>query len=449
MMSNRIKDELVILFSILFTVTFIAAESGDLKGDALYLSLDRAVEISLEQNEDIQMAREAVDQRNSRVREVRSGALPSLTGGFNYTRNIKLPIIFFETDEGIQQITIGEDNAYDLSLNLEQVVDVFGKVPKALDMAHLFSDIGREDLQRVESEVVFNVKSLYYGVILAERLKDVAEMSLEQAEANLQQVESMVREGTRSRFDLLRARVEVANRNPELIRARNEVELAESRLKRILGLPLDKDIDLTDELKMEPFEMDVEEGIALALSRRPEIRSIQMEEEMVEVQVSLSSLERYPSFFLQSRYLIQGQTNRTFPGNEEIARSWNAGIGLTLPIFDGMKTSSKVDQARAQLSMTRYQKRKVKEGIRLEVIEAFQNLETAREEIMSQQANVEEAEEAYRLASIRFANGLATQLEVKDVELALNIARTNYIQSLYDYNVARARAEKAIGEKVR
>jgi outer membrane protein TolC len=426
----------------------ITMGAADLRADVLSLSLQKAIEIALERNEDIQVAREAVNNRESRVREVRSDALPSLTGRANYTRNIRLPVIFFETEEGLQQITIGEDNAYDFNLTLEQVIDVFGRVPKALKSAHLYSDIGKEDLQRIENEVVFDVRSSYYGVILAEQLRDVASKSLEQAEASLKQVESMVREGTRSRFDLLRARVEVANRKPELIRAENEVELADSRLKRVLGLQFDTEIDLSDELTMVPIEMDVDEGIALALTRRPELRSIDKEVEMGEIQVRLSGLERFPSLFLQSRYSIQGQTDKTFPESEEFARSWNASVGLTLPIFDGLKTSGRINQSRAQLSMARYQKQKAEEEVRLEVFEAFRNLETAKEEILSQQANVNEAEEAYRLATIRFANGLATQLEVNDVELALNLARTNFIQSLYDYNVARARVEQAIGEKV-
>jgi len=427
-------------------ITIAALGNAELRGDVLPLSLARAVELSLERNEDVRIAREAVNQRRGSVREIRSGILPSLTGGFNYTRNIRLPVLFFETDEGLQQITIGENNAYNFDLTLDQDIDVFGKVPRAVNAANLFSDIGEEELQRIESEVIFSVKERYFGVILARKLRDVAAMSLEQAEANLRQVESMAREGTRSRFDLLRARVEVANRKPELIRARNEVELAESRLRRVLGLSLEQEIDLTDELEMESFEMTVEEGMERALSDRPEIRSIEMEEKMEEVEVDLAWLDYLPSLNFQSRYTIQGQTDRSFPESEEFARSWNASVGMTLPIFDGLRTSGRINQARAQLSMARYEKKKVEEEIRLEVIEAFQDLESAKEEILSQQANVDEAEEAYRLSTVRFANGLTTQVEVNDVELALNLARTNYIQSLYNYNVALARVERAIGD---
>lgn len=448
-MSDRTRNARYFTLTILVILVLVAVGTTESRGEVLQLSLERAIGLSLEQNEEVRIASEMVNQRKANVREVRSGILPSLTGGFNYTRNIRLPVIFFDSPGGLQQITIGEENAYNFNLTLEQDIDVFGRVPRAISAANLYSDIGSEDLQRVESEVVFDVKEKYYGVILARELRDVAGMSLEQAEANLKQVESMVREGTRSRFDLLRARVEVANRKPELIRARNEVELAESRLRRVLGLPLEGEIDLTDELVMLPFEMTVEEGTGLALDRRPEIRSIEMEEEMGEVEVDLAWLDYFPSLSLESRYTIQGQTEQSFPESDEFARSWNASIGMTLPIFDGLRTSGKINQARAQLSMTRYEKKKIEEEIRLEVIEAFQELESAKEEILSQRANVDEAEEAYRLSTIRFANGLTTQLEVNDVELALNLARTNYIQSLYHYNVALASVERAIGEPAR
>jgi len=426
---------------------FLAVTPGWLQGEAL--SLREAIEQSLERNEEIQAAREAVRQREGRVREVRSGAFPSLTADFSYTRNIKLPVIFFETEEGVQQITIGEENAYSLSFGLEQTIDLFGRVPKALDVAHLYAGIGEENLVQVESEVVYSVKRFYYGAVLAEELSAVAGKSLEQAEASLSQIESMVREGTKSRFDLLRARVEVANRKPELIRAQNQAELSKSRLRRIIGLPLDEEIRLTDKLLMEPLEIGLDEGIQLALSRRPELRSVRMDEEMGEVQLGLAGLERYPEFFFSSNYSFQGQTEEAFPEDREIARSWAAGVGFRFPLFDGMRTSGKVDQARAQLSMARYRKVQAEEEVRLEVLEAFRDLEAAEEEIRSQQANVEEAEEAYRLATIRFTSGLSTQLEVNDVELALNLARTNFYQSLFNYNTAKARVEKAIGEEVR
>jgi outer membrane protein TolC len=429
-----------------FAVSLTARQGN--AASVLSLTLKEAIEMSLEKNEDVIIARQSLTEREAQVREVRSGVLPSLTGDFNYARNIQLPVIFFETPDGIQQITIGESNAYNFGLKLQQTIDVFGRVPKALGAAHLFADIGDQSLDQVEREVAFNVKQLYYGVVLAEEMKDVSEQSLEQAEANLEQVESMTREGTRSRFDLLRARVEVANRKPELIRARNNAELSRSRLKRIIGIPLDQDIRLLDNLEMEPFDMDVDRGISLALERRPELKSIRMNEEMGEIQLSLAKLEHYPALFFSSNYLVQGQTERAFPENKEFAKSWSAGIGLTMPIFDGMKTRSHVDQARAQLSISRYREKKATEEIRLEVIEAFKDIDAAREEIASQEANVKEAEEAYRLAKIRFENGLATQLEVNDVELALNLARTNYIQALYNYNIAKAKVEKAIGEDI-
>ncbi len=449
-MAATIRNRSAALTIWMILPALLFAGAGDLPADVLSLSLEDAIELSLEKNEDVRVAWETVREREARVGEVRGDILPSLTGEFNYNRNLRLPVIFFGSGDSTVQITIGEDNAYDINLTLQQDIDILGRVPRALRAANLYSDIGQVDLEQVESEVVFTVKSLYYNVILAAELRSVAEMALEQSEANLRQVEAMVREGTRSRFDLLRARVEVANRRPELIHAKYEEELSQSRFKRVVGLPLDTEIELTDELTFEPYEMSLDEGTALALEKRPELRSVRMQERMSEIEVTLSRLDHFPSLSFLSRYSWQGQTSeRFFPESNEIARSWFAGVGLTWPIFDGLKTRSRINQARAQLSMAKYRKMKAEEEVRLDVIEAFRDLESSMEEIQSQEANVEEAEEAYRLASIRFANGLATQLEVNDVELALNRARTNYIHSLYNYNVARARVERAVGKKVR
>ncbi|MFQ5382662.1 MAG: TolC family protein, partial [Dehalococcoidia bacterium] len=133
----------------LFAAGLATPAAGLPARDALRLTIDEAVALALERNEDVRVAREAVEDREAGAREIRADALPSLTGDINYTRNLKLPILFFGTDEGTQQISIGEENAYDFSLNLEQTIDIFGRVPKALGVAHLFSEIGEEDLRRV------------------------------------------------------------------------------------------------------------------------------------------------------------------------------------------------------------------------------------------------------------------------------------------------------------
>jgi outer membrane protein TolC len=130
---------------------------------------------------------------------------------------------------------------------------------------------------------------------------------------------------------------------------------------------------------------------------------------------------------------------------ENRAISKSAGLAISIPIFDGLRTRGRVSQARAALRHAEYQLEEARKGVRLEVSKAVKDLASLKKEYESQVATVDLAEEAYRIAETRFRSGLSTQLELTDAETALAFARTNFAQTLYRYNVAVAGLERALG----
>jgi outer membrane protein TolC len=126
--------------------------------------------------------------------------------------------------------------------------------------------------------------------------------------------------------------------------------------------------------------------------------------------------------------------------------SWySINLVLSVPIFNGFVNAAKVGESKAVLKQLDYSRKGLAEMVKFEVEQAVINLGQAKESLLSQEKNVEGAREAVRIAELNFAEGIATTLDVSSAQVALTQAKTNYTQALYDYSLAQAELEKAVG----
>jgi outer membrane protein TolC len=178
----------------------------------------------------------------------------------------------------------------------------------------------------------------------------------------------------------------------------------------------------------------------------PELQALGHSVRAAELYLDLEKAQRWPALQLGANYLVQGQwSNEAYPNSDQLAHSSAVTVGLTYPLFDGFNAKSRIDRAKADLRtaelerdrMTREKELSVRVS-RLTVVDAIAALQGRREAVGL-------AEEAYRLAEVRLANGLATPLERLDAELALTTARGQYVQALYVANIAEAALELTVG----
>ena len=156
--------------------------------------------------------------------------------------------------------------------------------------------------------------------------------------------------------------------------------------------------------------------------------------------------DKRPSLALFGSYGLQWQPPDEWRmADDDISDNWMTGLSLSIPLFDGGRSSARVDQARLSLAQLQAQRRKLESQITLEVKSAALDLQEAQERIAAQQQTIGQAERGLSIAQVRFGSGMSTQLEVLDAQLALTTARTQYIRTLYDYAVAMVSLKHAIG----
>jgi len=194
---------------------------------------------------------------------------------------------------------------------------------------------------------------------------------------------------------------------------------------------------------VSPAEMDSARRAAVATN--PAIQALALEESMLDKNIGIERAGYFPTLSLVGAYQVQAQDNTFQFGNYLWAKTFFLGLNLTLPIFDGFRTSARTEQAiidRDKIHLTRL---KAEEGLRIQIQSAELTMEEARTRIEAQQRSIEQAEKAVAIAQTRYRSGVGTQLELLDAQVAMTRTQTNYAQATYDYLVARAGWTNAVG----
>jgi len=241
---------------------------------------------------------------------------------------------------------------------------------------------------------------------------------------------------------VIRANGQVVNTRSQLIQSRNQRKLAEENFKLAFGLPLNQTIAIDERLRAEPKRVNIDQAIATALKRCPELQQLDIQEQIGEKQVKVAKAG--------DKLMLSTFGNYTFNDIERqsFGTSWSVGVAIRFPIFDGFATRAQVNQARVHLDQIQTNKEQLLDSIKLETKSAVFELEAAQNLIEAQGGIVEEAAEGLRIANVQHEAGRITSVELTDVELSHTQAQVNRLQAIHDYIIAVARLERAIGERL-
>lgn len=425
--------------------------NGNPPAQPLTLTLQQAIARALEQNRDILIADEDRYKADAQISEARSGALPQLSLSGTYGRYLQKPVLFLPPNSPINptnataKFELGSDNSYTMGATLSQAL-YSRKVGVALDIANSYHDYTEQSFRATQQDVTLAVKEAFYAVMLAGKLVDANREGLEVVKANFENVQSQYRHGTAAEFDLLRAEVELANTEPLVISAENNLLLAKNALKNLLTIPLGQEIELQGDFTFEEVPRQVlDEAERDALSKNPSMVSLGLQESILEMNVSVERADFFPTLSLVGSYQWQTQDN-TFKFKEyNWAQTLNIGLQLSLSLFDGFKTSARIDQAEIDYHKIHHTRLKAEEGLRIQIQAAELRMTEARQRIQGQEKSIDQAQKAVRIAQTRFKSGVGTQLELLDTQVAMTRAQTNYARAVYDYLIARAEWQYGVG----
>ncbi len=433
----------LVLF-IAFIVPFSAeGQETIIKKDEL-LTLQRCVEIALMKHPTIVAARNNVLASRSRVYEAQSAYYPQIAANAGYSRIRPLTgaqrVVSTGIDGTSPQNLQSSYNQFTGNVTLSQNIYDFGKTSSQVDIQKFGFDASRADLDTTIDQVLFSVKQAYYGALQAKRNRDVAEDTVKQFQQHLEQAKGFYEVGTKPKFDVTKAEVDLSNARLNLIKAENSVKVAKVTLNNALGVPEAPDYLIEDNLAFQKYEMTFQQAIETAYKNRPDLQSLLWKRMAAERSVDFARTGFYPALTGSASYNRQGNTFLPDEG-------WTVGVGLTFPIFSGFLTKNQVEEAKANLAVARANEETLKQSVHLDVQQAYLNLSLAEDSINNTRLTVQQATENFEIANGRYTAGVGNPIEVTDAEVSLANARTGHIQALYDYKVARASLERAMGVK--
>jgi outer membrane protein TolC len=406
------------------------------------LDLKTAIGFALENNFTIRQARERIRQQSGVEIQVRAREIPNVSANGSYSDN----------DKQISQSFPPTSESWNIALQARQVLYAGGGVTASVKGARLTREAAELELEGIINQQLLAVRSQFYTVLLGKEKITVQEENVRLLEKQLQDAQNRFNAGSTSNFDVLRAQVALANGQPPLIQARNDYRISIEQLRQVLGFvtvatgaDVAKVPEFSGSLAVgEAAKVELADALGAAHAKRPELQQLARIEQAGEQNIKASRAGYRPEFDLVGSYLWMRNPS-TGVWNGEL-KGWTAGVQAQWNIFDGRATAGKVMQARSQLEQAKLTLAEATLSVDVQVRQAYSSLVEAWELVQASTKTVDQAQEALRLANVRYGAGTATQLDVLTSEVALTQARLNELQADYGYNVAVATLRQAMGQ---
>lgn len=432
------------ILALLFTLTRGVSYAAET------LSMERCMEMAYANSPLLRSADERMAGAAARRVEARSGKLPRLTLSETVTRTDN-PVYGFMTALNQRLFTPsmmanindpGTATNYNTRIGLELALYTGGMVESGILAAINGRYAAWFELERTRHQIRFNVKTAYMRVILARSRISVVEKALDTVTEHARIAGDLFDVGMIVESDVLSAKVRVAEIEEMRLSAENDVKLARAALLMAMGVPQNKEFEVDDmELGQGAFVDDLDAYIQAALENRPDLLALTQAIEARTQGVNMAEAGRLPQLYLMGNYDLD---NSSFVNND--GQSWFVGLSMKYNVSDGGGTRGRVGQARASLDDLKWQRELMRQGIELEVRQAFYNTQSAQKKIEVMQSAVAQAVESYRIVNNRYKSGLAINVQVLAAETALTEARLKYLSALFDYSVSLEQLALAVGK---
>lgn len=411
------------------------------------LTLVEAITLALQQNQQLRVAAFEVQIARAQLGQAKGARAPQAGAQATYTRTQEQgPTSISFTDHGFTHtITLpaGSPNLYDARITVQYPLYTGGRMEAQIALAEANVKGAEATLERIKQQIVFTTRQAYFQLLLAQSGLEVAERGVAQASETLRVARVRVAAGASPRFDEVQAQVALATARQTQVRSRNGIAQARQALNALLNLPLNTPLELRDPFGVQPVREGVDVLVTRALEARPEFAELRARQAAAQAGIQLAESGAKPNVSAQAT----GSYSNTggLLAGATAAPNWSIMLAATMNLYDGGITRERIREAQLRLAQLQATEAQQKQAVELEVRQAFLNLQSAAEELAGADALVAQAQEALRIANVRFQSGVGTNLEVLNAQTSASQAEAAKVQALFNYTLARATLERAIG----
>ena len=444
---NRLKrltgKKMLLTAMALCAFGFAKAQTEQTTQNTLTLTLDKALEIALDENPTIKVAAEEIALKKVASKEAWQSLLPeaSLNGSLDHTikaAEMKLNDMSFK---------MGQDGTNTgLSINLPLFAPA---VYRAMSMTKTDIELAVEKSRASELDLINQVTKAYYQLMLAQDSYEVLQGSYKLAEDNFNVVNAKYQQGAVSEFDKISAEVQMRSIKPNVISAANAVTLAKLQLKVLMGITADVDIKTDDNLtnyESMLFANQLKEE-DMSLENNTTMKQFELNMKLLEKNVKSLKTNFMPTLSMSFSYQYQSLYN---PNINFFDYTWSNSsslmFNLSIPLYRA-SNFTKVKSARIQMRQLDWNRIDTERKLNMQVVSYRNNMTASSEQVVSNKENVMQAEKAVQIAGKRYEVGKGTVLELNSSQVSLTQAQLTYNQSIYDYLVSKADLDQVLGKQ--
>lgn len=381
------------------------------------LTVDRSIEIALENNLKIKISGDDVDLMKAKVKKAKSSYYPELSFRFIAP--------FVGRESGIF---------------LDQLIWDFGRTPNLVKASKADLKSYVEQNNTVINDVILNTRVNYYKLLISKNYLDTADQKIKEFSKKYEQITNFVNLGRKSKLDLTKSRIDLSKAKLEKIDMEKQYELAREDFINTIGAKPGFNFSLKEDLSYNQSKLNLDNLIKSAISNRPELKNLLSKEVSKRAEFKAARQDNLPK--------IVGRTAYRFDGDGATGPDFIAGVGLDFPIFQGFSKVAEVEESAASLHRIQNEIELSKRDIILEVkklyydsLYAGQKMKVTSETLKSTNENLELTKELYNL-------GRVSEIDLLEAETLYSKSKSEYSESIYNYKIAVAMLEWATGEEL-
>ena len=437
------RNKLTKRFLLLSAALTMALSQSAFAGETVALNLDDAMLRAFQTNPTVSIAQYELDSARASYNAARQSRGISITASHTTQRGGYDDNIVKKTDATgawTGEYWKGIGNSHSNGLTASLPIFTGGKLKGTIKQAKANYQYNQVGVQRTYNEMRSTVTDGYFTMLQADNMQKLSAESVARLEDHLKNVQAQYDVGVVAKVDVLRSQVELANAKQTLIQAENSYQVAEANMNKIVGLPMDTNLKLDNLLVYNAYDQNMDDCLAYAAEHRPELMQAQYNVDAAKGALMVARSGHMPQVAASAS---QSWSDTNWPGDEK--GNWGVGVNVSMNVFDTGVTLSKIHGAEADLKKAEETYRNTVDSVNLDVRSNYLGLREAEKRISTTKLAVEQADEDYRIAQLRYMSGVGTNTDVLDAQVALTQAKTNYTKALYDYNTSKTALETSIG----
>jgi outer membrane protein TolC len=446
-MNNRINSKSIIPAIILLLFINIASYgqftfATKVKQNTDSLSLKNIIELVIAGHPSVKVAEEAINNSNARIGLAKTGYYPEadLTANFSNMGPVtKLTI----PEMGTFQLY--PNNNYSASINYRQLVYDFGRTRQNIELENENKAIGEQTLEQVKQRLSLLTVNNFYTLVYLQAALKIKDEQLAALSEHLEYVEKMMATGSGTEYQILATKVKISTVESQKVDLTAALTAQQASLNSLIGNDQSVNPVVKNELSVELPVLPSDSILSYAFHNRDEVLLNEKKKSLAELRYGMTKLQNKPFVSLLAS---GGAKNGYIPNLNKLTPNYVVGLGLKVPLFDGMKNKYNLSQAQSAITSLSYESELTKRSISNELYEAEAYMFAAEKKINQSELQLAQALKAYALAETSFKSGVITNLDLLDANTAVSESRLMLLKARIDYAASVYKLKAALGERI-